>query len=288
MIISNPLLRSSVFVSVVCSVLIVIVGCSTHTATTYNDSKCQTRLTGYYNVDLRYLYECPAIVISEYGNYKKIPGKIVSIDSTGVIFNASEGYFKNENKFYKMKQIACVVDSNSKAIVGSIPAEFCLMWETQLTFTNLETNNKVKLWFEPNKQFDLCMAPGMYKLSGAGFVVGTKYSDLPRAVDKDVTLEIIGNKTNLIGSIYFDTDSLKVEPINFDCVAGNRQDDRGIIMLGTNPVAIAVGAVVTAASLTNRGSTPSVSIPHTLKVIPPSRNFSDTSIVSARFILQRK
>ncbi|MBL7973962.1 MAG: hypothetical protein JNJ85_03555, partial [Candidatus Kapabacteria bacterium] len=162
MIISNPLLRFSKVVGVVyCIITIVGVGCTNSNLIRIKDTYCETKITGNCIVDPSFKFNFSAIIIKEYGNQKLIPGTIILKDSSGVVFKADEGYFKGENKLYKYKNIICVIDTNHKAIYGTIPEEYYHSWKSMLRLTNAKTGIDQYLTFEPNQPFELCIHPGV-------------------------------------------------------------------------------------------------------------------------------
>ncbi|MBX7153710.1 MAG: hypothetical protein K1X91_02025 [Bacteriodetes bacterium] len=215
------------------------IGCSKLAKTYQEEPSCKTRVAGEFVVDVRYLQECPAIVIRDYGNYKPIQGNVVSIDSTGVTFLATEGFFKGDKKFYKKKDVVCVVDSSGKALYGTIPPRYSMSWDVLLELINVENGDETVLKFETNKKFDYCVPAGVYKLTHISFQVGENYKD-EQTLPSPLLLNIQKGKINSLGKVICDSKNKTESTFTFECKPTERKSDAGAgAMFGVIGVAIA-------------------------------------------------
>ena len=233
-------LKSIVFISIA-SIVLLISGCSNLAQTYQENPGCKTRVTGEFLVDVRYLLECPAIVIRDYGNFKTIPGKLITLDSNGATFLATSGIFEGEKKFYKKNDIACVVDSSGKAIYGTIPPRYCMNWDVVLELLNTTTGDDTELKFEANRKFDYCVPAGVYKVMSVSFQIGETYKD-EQELDKLLTLNLQKGKINSLGKVVCDSKNKSGNIYNFTCFATERKSDATTgVMFGLVGLAIAKG-----------------------------------------------
>lgn len=213
-------------VLVVVSFIISLIGCSNHELTRYSDNpKCNTTIEGSYYKDLQSIIDPPHIFLNANKGQKLVRGQLLSVDSSGVLFDPDNIGFSNEDPtYYPYDTLYGVIDSFGKLIYGSIPNSYVKKHILTIGLEETKTQEFSRLILTPNEPFAYCINPGNYKITEINFTdkkiqdIGTNFPE--------IMLTIKDGMVNYIGNVF--VDKRKREDENVLVIPCKRNDeDRG-------------------------------------------------------------
>jgi len=161
---------------------------------------------------------------------KLLKGKLISIDSIGVIFDQDNvGFSDEEAKLFPYDTLYGVIDSSGALIYGNVPGFYAVQHKLEIELLNLTTKEFRRLVLPPNEPFAYCIKEGNYKITGIKFIGKNDVEDIGTDLP-EITFEVESGITNYLGNIYVDFKSENDE--NVMVIPCNRNDEGRSAALG--------------------------------------------------------
>lgn len=180
-------------------------GCSSRELTKYaDDNSCLTTLEGNYYKETGANCDHPAVFLKMPRNPKLMEGNIVSVDSSGILFDPDKvGFYDEDETHYSYDTLYGVIDAKGKLIYGNIPDYYAVSQRLVVELEKSETKKISELVLQPNEPFSYCIEPGQYKITGLKFIDKKDVQDIGTDFPV-VSFSIEAGKANYMGNIYAD------------------------------------------------------------------------------------
>ena len=214
------------------AVFVLFSGCVNRAVKTKNDPNCRTTLVGKLHVPLYWTGEKPPVLVRKHDyQYTTYYGQIIEINENEVIFdqNRESLLFNPEPTSFPIEEVACLIDSSGKVLLGSIPRTYYTPWEFEIGVVPVENEKRKPLWirFDANQPFSYCLPPAKYKIKSFIFFKGPQVYDYSYG-RPSTTFVVEPNKTNYLGDLFLDVPLEKAYTITVKCHKGRRPYDDAV------------------------------------------------------------
>lgn len=200
------MLKNYFFYYVTISALwITVIGCSTQELTKYeDDNSCSTTLEGNYYKETTSNCDHPAVFLKMELAPKLLRGKLMRIDSSGVLFDPDNvGFYDEDPTLYSYDTLYGVINEEGKLIHGKIPKFYAVNQRLVLEIEKSKTRQLSQLNLYPNEPFAYCIEPGEYEIEIIKFIDEDEIEhigyDFPA-----LTFQIDSGKSNYLGNVFVD------------------------------------------------------------------------------------
>lgn len=207
------------------------IGCAHRELTKYVDNNnCQTTLEGNYYKGVTSIADPPNLFLKMPKAPKLLKGKLISIDTNGVIFDPDNvGFSDQEPTFFPYDTLYGLIDTTGTLVFGSVPEYYAVQHTLDIEVLNLTTKDIARLILPPNEPFAYCINEGNYKVSGIKFIGKNKVEDIGTDFP-EITFEVAAGVPNYFGNIYVDYKTENDE--NVMVIPCNRNNESRAAALG--------------------------------------------------------